>query len=194
MYINLSSKNIGVEVTVVPVLHYRSRIKWNPVDDGGGIDCRSADAKVPADTKYAHTCAECNYKEWADNPKKKGEQLPPACTLYENFVILIGDSTEPVIFPMAITKVKVAKKFYSMMALKGDDMWLNAYKLKVVQEKNDKGQGYFNFAVQDIGKRTGDKQAAAAEKLWGTLSKANITTEMTPEEAAPKETAAVGAY
>ena len=182
IFLNLSNKNLGKEVLITPVLHFRSRIKWNPRDDGGGIDCSSSDAKVPTTNKYAEQCAVCKHKEW-DNEAKTRKDQAPACTLYENFVVLLPSETGVVVLPMERTKTKVAKKFYSMAALKGGDMFDFTYKLSTTQEKNADGQTYFNYQVADIGKVTSEKERAQANKIWAALQQATIRTE----ERAPEE-------
>jgi hypothetical protein len=180
-FLNLSNKNVGEKIIITPVMHYRSRIKWNPKDDGGGIDCSSADAKTPSTAKYAPLCSACSHKDW-DNTKEKKKDQVPSCVLFENFVILIGDSSEPVIMPMSKSQAKVAKKFYSMAALKGGDMFDFSYQMTVVKEKAPTGEVYFNFSVSDIGKKTDEKKRITCEQLWATLSKANLTVKMEPED------------
>jgi len=184
LFMNLQNKGVGEKTVITPVLHYRSRIKWIPKDDGGGMDCSAPDAKSPASHKYATSCAECKYKNWDETKKDKKEQAPE-CTMYENFVVLLADSTEPVILSMAKSQVKVAKKFYSMMAVKGGDMFDFLYELAVVKEKNDQGQTYFNFAVRDLGKKTDEKRKLVCDSLWASLAKANIRTELEHPDGGP---------
>ena len=193
MLLNLSNKNLGKEVLITPVLHFRSRIKWNPRDDGGGIDCSSPDAKVPTTNKYAEACAPCPHKEWHNEAKSRKDQAP-ACTLYENFVVLLPGEANPVVVPMEKTKTRAAKKFYSMAALKGGDMFNFTYKLSVVQEKNAEGQNFFNYQVADVGKITGEKERATANGIWAALQKATIRTEAEhpEEEGAHPQPAAAG--
>lgn len=184
MYVNLSNVSKGTKVIITPVLHYRSRIKWIPKDDGGGIDCQAQDAKNPTSTKYAPNCAVCPHKEW-DNEQAKPKDQQPKCTMYDNFVVLIGDSTEPVILSMGKTQTKVSKKFYSAMALKGGDMFDYQYELTTVQEANDRGDKYFNFAVKDLTKKTQDERRKLCDTLWASLSKASLrAAEPEQEEAA----------
>lgn len=191
IFLNLSNKSLGKEIVFTPILHYRSRIKWHPKDDGGGIDCSAPNARIPNDpSKYAETCSVCVHKEWDNEAEKKKDQQPK-CTMYENFVIVVGDSNEPVVLSMERTKTKVAKKFYSMMALKGGDMFENQYKLGVVKEKSENDEAYFNYTVADVSKKTDAKRVVVLEKIWQSLSKATITTkEENPDAAAPQPAAA----
>jgi hypothetical protein len=185
LFLNLSNKSIGDKVMITPVLHYRSRIKWVPKDDGGGIDCSAQDAKTPSTNKYAENCAACKYKDWDDTKKDKKEQAPE-CTMYDNFVVLVNDGNEPVILSMAKSQAKVAKKFYSMMVIKGGDMFDYTYSLTVVKEKKD-DKTFFNFSVADTGKKTTDERRIQCEQLWASLSKATVRAEMEPDTAAAPE-------
>lgn len=192
IFLALSNKSYGDKITITPVLHFRSRIKWTPEEDGGGIDCSSPDARVPRENKYAATCADCPHTQWNDAAKNKKDKAPK-CTLYDNFLVLIGDSKEPVIIPMERSKAKVAKKFYSMGALKGGDMWDHQYELSVVGEKNEDGKPYHNYSVRDISKQTTAERRALCETLWTSLSGKTISEQNT-EKDGPQEpaTASVG--
>jgi len=186
-FLNLGNKNIGAKITITPVLHYRSRIKWIPRDDGGGIDCSAQDARVPGSTKYAPDCASCEHKDWSNDPKKSKKEQAPECVLYENFVVLVGDSTEPVILSMSKSSGKVAKKFYSMAAVKGGNFFDYAYELTVAKDKNDKGQTYFNYVIKDTGKKTSEECRLVCDQLWASLSKIAIRTEMEHPEGGAAE-------
>lgn len=175
----LSGENFGGKgVLITPIMHFRSRIKWIDRDDGGGIDCSSPDAKVPRDTtKYAHACEACPHKEW-DNEQKKRKDQAPKCVLYENFLVLINDSDSPVIIPMEKTKTKVARKLWSMGALKGNqDMWAFQYKLGVTEEKNAEGQPYYNYTIADSGKKTSDDRRKKCEQLWESMVSKTISEQ-----------------
>lgn len=195
IFLNLSNKNLGKEIMITPIMHYRSRILWTPKDDGGGIDCSAPDAKTPKETKYATNCAACPKKDW-DNEAKKEKDKQPKCTMYENFVVLTGDSTEPVVLSMERSKMKVAKRWYSSMALKGGDMADHVYKLAVVKEKNSNDEAFFNYVVSDTGKKTAADKKAICDRIWESLSKATIVTkEDAPEESLqPAEAGSGGKY
>jgi hypothetical protein len=176
----LSGEDYGSKVTITPIRHFRSRIKWNDRDDGGGIDCSAPDAVTPRDTKYAATCAECKHAEWDNEAKNKRDQAP-SCTLYDNFMVLINDSREPVILPMERTKAKVARKIYSMGALKGGNMRDWQYVLKVVEEKNSESQPYFNYQVDPSPKKTPEALVKVAAEIF-TNTKGKVVSEVNQEQ------------
>ena len=167
--VNLTNKNLGTEIIITPILHFRSRIKWLNKDDGGGIECSSPDAKKPLGEIFSTECGTCEAKDWNNDAKKEKDQQP-SCTLYENFLVLVGDAREPVLIPMERTKLKVARKFYSMGALKGGDMWDWQYKISVTKEKNEADQTYYNYVVTDLTKATPDDRKKYCESIWKSLS------------------------
>lgn len=183
IFLALGNKNYGNKIEVTPVLHFRSRIKWIPRDDGGGIDCSAPDAKVPRDTtKYSATCATCPEALWNENAKNAKEKQP-RCSMSDNFLCLVGDSTEPVLVTFDRSKLKTSKKWYSIGGLKsGSDMWDWVYELSVVPEKNDKGDNYFNYAIKDLGKPSPDKRRQVCLSLWESLVGKTIDEKNTESE------------
>ena len=183
IFLALSGESHGQKIVITPIMHFRSRIKWNDRDDGGGIDCSAADAKAPRDTKYAKECSACHFAEWDNEAKNKKDQMPK-CTLYDNFLVLVGDSTEPMLLPMERTKMKVARKLYSMGALKGGDMWDHQYIITTVKETNDKNQPYFNYAVTDASKKTSPEIRKRCEEIW-TSMRGRTISEKNQEQDSP---------
>lgn len=176
MHVGLSNMNYGDKIVITPIMHFRSRIKWVPQDDGGGIECSSPDARKPLSDLISAECGTCPMKDWDES--KKGKDKAPACTMYENFLVLINDSVDPVLLPMERTKLKTAKKLYSMGALKNADMWNWQYQLGVSKEKNDKDQPYFNYTITDLAKATKEDKRTLCEQIWTSLSKKTIVTDM----------------
>ena len=192
IFLGLGNKNYGNKITVIPVLHFRSRIKWIPEDENdgkGGIDCSSPDSRTPREAKYSANCATCSHQLWNDKAKIKKDKAPK-CTMYDNFLCLIDGGNEPVIIPFERTKQKVAKKWYSMGALKsGSDMWAWQYELSVVGEKNDEGKPYFNYSVRDLSKATSDERQKLCLSLWESLAGKTVSEVNTEKD----EPAAAGA-
>lgn len=189
----LSGENFGGKgVLITPIMHFRSRIKWKDRDDGGGIECSSPDGKIPRDTtKFSPTCSTCTHAEW-DNTAKKKKDMAPKCTLYDNFLVMVNDSTEPIIIPFERTKMKVSKKLYSMGALSGGDMWARQYKLSVVEEKNEEGQPYYNYAVANSEKKVTEERQKKCEQLWESMV-GKVISEQNQDSELNKETAGAAA-
>lgn len=153
---SLSQTNYGNSIIFIPIIHQKSRIKWFPRDDGGGIECSSDDAKQPREGTKEFTvkdggkkktismsdCVECQFAKWTDD-------VAPLCTIYYNFPILIIGEEAPVALSFEKTKVKTAKKLISLTRYVGGnlDMFAKKYELKTVVEKNSQGQTYFNYVV-----------------------------------------------
>ena len=198
IFLPLGNKSYGTKIEVTPVLHFRSRIKWIPRDDGGGIDCSSPDAKIPRDqTKYSATCASCPEALWNEDAKNAKEKQPH-CSLSDNFLCLVGAETSPVLITFDRSKLKISRKWYSIGALKGaSDLWDWKYELSVIPEKNDKGDSYFNYSIKDLGKASSPEMKKICTNLWESLVGKVISeenTEKEPAEVAGAPAAGTGAY
>lgn len=182
-----ANRNFGDKVLITPIMHFRSRIKWegDRAEGDAKIECQSDDGKVPRKNVFKvgdGLCGSCPLSKWKDD--EEGKDAIPDCTLYENFVVLLGEEKEPVILPMERTKTKAARKFYSMGAMKNVDFWNHKYELKVIKDQNEAGKHYYNYVVSDIGKKTDDKTRELCETLFNSLSQKTLTpAEMKPEGA-----------
>ena len=200
MFLVPNNTVLGTKVTVIPVFHFRSRIKWHP--RGGelkGIDCSAPNAKTPRDPKYAHNCADCKHALWNEEAKLKKDKAP-ACTLYDNFLALVGDSQDPVVIPFEKTKMRASKRWYNMGAMKRRadgsyaDMWDFQYSLETVGEKNAEGQPFSNYLVKDLNKPTPEARKKLAESLWEQLQTATISEKNQSDESADEGEPAGTAY
>ncbi len=140
----LGDKN-GI-VKFIPLDGFKTRIKWMPIGEGGGIDCISSDAIIGS--KFGR-CSECGFKEF-------GEDQAPPCTLIYNYPSLIEGHLEfPISISMFKTSIGTAKQFNSLVRLaqaSGDaECFARKYELSVVKKQNEKGT-YWVFKVSPAGK------------------------------------------
>src|SRR5690242_224823 len=70
-------------VKILPLLVYKTRIKFNPLDEGGGIDCQSFNAINGG--RHAEVCAGCQFNQWV--PTESGTERP-ACNLFYNYLVV----------------------------------------------------------------------------------------------------------
>jgi len=177
LFNSLSSKNYGSELIFIPVLHTKSRIKFIPREDGGGIECNAIDANTPnapliikqgKKELVVKSCLECPNGKWED-------ETAPSCTLYYNFLALIIGDDAPVAISFSKTKIKAAKRLISLTRLAGNnmDMFAKKYILKTQLEKNSSGQSYFNYSIEPSAFVTA-KEFKAAESLYLSLKGKDI--------------------
>lgn len=176
---SLTKEDYGEEVTIIPILHFKNRIKWGPREEGGGIECSSDQGKLARPEYGVKNCLECNDQLW-DNEAKKEEDRKPKCTLYYSFPCIVVESQFPVGLSMERTKVKTAKKLLSIARYSGPnlDLFAKKYRLYSVKEKGPKGQ-FFNFDVEPLG-FTSEAEYKAAEVFYASLL--GITVKIDVEE------------
>ena len=153
MLINSISKdNIGGkknELEFIPLDFNKTRIKWFPFDEGGGIDCKSDNNLMG--TKYGE-CARCKHIDFG----KEGQ--PPECTLIYNYPsIIIGYQEEfPIYISMFKTSMGVGKQLNAIVKLAQASGIAECYANRFIlgtQQQEKEGQKYYVYTI-----RTSDKQ------------------------------------
>lgn len=77
----------GEAITIVPVFYWYSRILMKPIDDGGGILCRSEDGKVGRGDPGGD-CSKCPKSRWTETAEKR---VPPPCDAVHNLIVHLPD-------------------------------------------------------------------------------------------------------
>jgi hypothetical protein len=178
----------GQRLEFVPVMHFKRRVKWLKMEEGGGIDCRSKDA-VAGDTYGA--CADCEHAEWRE--KTQEDKGAPLCTKYQCFLgFRAGGPQLPLIVDLAKTKEKAAKAWLSMLTLSamagGRPIWDSRYALETFEDtQKNGGLKFWNVRVTKVGPSSEEDRAFAAtlyEQFKGSIRKVAIDHER-EEKAAP---------
>lgn len=156
LYNNVTRALYGTEVTVVPVYYTKQFLVWKDRKAGGGGSngFRGAFAS----------------KELADRAiAELAEEALEVSDTAQHFVLVRnGDDWQEAVISMAKSKVKVSKRWNSLMRLSNTDSFSRAYKLSATTETNARNESYFNFNVAALGfvnKELYDR----AEKLYETI-------------------------
>jgi hypothetical protein len=145
----------GTKVEIIPVIHFKSRIRWVPKDEGGGTICRSDDGRIGVGDPGGN-CQRCSLSEWTKDKK-------PGCDMYENVICVVrNDYSMPVALSGSRTKIKGIKELISLARFSNDDLFGRAYVLKSVMKKNPKGT-FFVPQVEMVGKVTEDEKLVMLE-------------------------------
>jgi hypothetical protein len=174
MFFNTVTNEIyGTEVTVVPLMFFKSRVFFNPLDEGGGMRCQSPDSQIGVGDPGGE-CAVCPHSRFGEH----GEA--PECTNFFNYAALVvpkakGARIGPeslAIVSLKSTGLKVARDWNSKMRLRVDSstrkqlpMFMGAYKLTSVEQKNDKGT-WSTFKVDGAGTIEDKNNAQVAEEAY----------------------------
>lgn len=156
LYNNVTRTLYGTEVTVVPVYYTKQFLVWKDRKAGGGGSngFRGAFAS----------------KELADRAiAELAEEALEVSDTAQHFVLVRnGDDWQEAVISMAKSKVKVSKRWNSLMRLSNTDSFSRAYKLSATTETNARNESYFNFNVAALGFVNKDLYERA-EKLYETI-------------------------
>jgi len=136
----------GIEV--VPVYYKRQQIEWQDRGESKGAPVNIYDAgddipKTTRDKSFKDRLANGNYLE----------------NTVSHFVVLLGKTPTTALISMKATQLKISRKWNSMMMgikMQGKDglftppTYSHIYKLKTVQQSNDKGT-WFGWDVSKVG-------------------------------------------
>ena len=161
LFNNVTRELYGESVTVIPVYYTKQYLVWKDRKSGGGGSngFRGAFAsKSLADDAIAAL----------------GEDGLEAIDTAQHFV-LVGSGSQwlEAVVSMAKSKMKVSKRWNSLMRLSGHDCFSRAYKLHSVTETNARNESYFNFGIAPLGfvpKEVYDR----AEKLYETIRQGGV--------------------
>ena len=159
---SVTRENFGRKISIVPVIHYKSRLLFSERSPNATILCGSDDGVHPNKTYgevKSQSCLECDLVEWSTD--KKGVSQKPDCNIFYNFVTL-KDGLTPIGLSLSGSKIKGAKKLLSIIRYTGAnlDMFSLKFELSSIEEKGPKGS-YFNFKVESDGFNSKEGYAAA---------------------------------
>lgn len=156
LYNNVTRELYGSEVTVVPVYYTKQYLVWKDRKTGGGGSngFRGAfNSKAEADAAIAAL----------------GEEGLEAIDTAQHFVLVHHNGAwQEAVLSMAKSKMKVSKRWNSLMRLTNTDSFSRAYKLASVTETNARNESYFNYGITPLGFVPKDVYERA-EKLYETV-------------------------
>lgn len=166
---SVSNKVYGEEVELIPLQMTKSRILFNPLDDGGGIKCQSLNG-VDGGQLSPQGCAAC------PNSRFSEDGTPPACNIFYNYPALVLPDVEPAIFSLKSSGVKVAKRWNARMQLLGDlPMFAGVYKVKVIEQSNSSGT-FFSPVITFVRYAT-EAEFKAAKGLYESFRGKHVTAD-----------------
>jgi hypothetical protein len=161
LYNNVTRALYGTEVTVVPVYYTKQYLVWKDRKAGGGGSNGFRGAFAT--------------KELADRAiAELAEEALEVSDTAQHFVLVRnGDDWQEAVISMAKSKVKVSKRWNSLMRLTNTDSFSRAYKLSATTETNARNESYFNFNVAALG-FVNKELYERAEKLYETIRSGGV--------------------
>ena len=137
LYNSVTRELYGFEAIIVPIMFIKEHLLWRDQALGGG---------------FAGAFAEEIEAKEAMGLTEKPEEWEAVLTHQHFCLILKTDGTyEEAVISMSKSKLKVSKKFNSLVRVNGGDRFSRVYKVAGIADQNAKGQDFFNLSVTSLG-------------------------------------------
>jgi hypothetical protein len=146
---NTVTKEIyGESLEFVMLYFFKNRIKYVPLDDGGGIDCISTNG-IDGGRISPQGCASCRFSQWGNGATddENGNDAPE-CTLYHNYMSAIEGV--PLAVSYKSTGIKISKQILANVRITRLPMYAKKYKVTVVEMQKDKNV-WFEKKITPLG-------------------------------------------
>lgn len=143
-------RNLGNKpVEIVVLLRNKSRIRWQDLQLGGGILCRSFDAREGQGDPGGN-CDACKYQAWEVSETNKSGR--PGCDIYQNLIVVLrlDDDWMPMAISGNRTKLKALKNLNSLLMVemsKGRPLFGKSYLVESQEKTNSKGLRYHSYRI-----------------------------------------------
>ena len=149
-YVKGLERNLGsAPLEVVILLRNKSRIRWQDLQLGGGILCRSGDAKSGVGDPGGN-CAACPYSQWEVSDDNKSGR--PGCDVYQNLIVVLRKDDDW--FPMSLSgnrsKLKAFKNLNALLMVemgKGRPLFTKSYLVESIKQTNKQSMQYFSLRI-----------------------------------------------
>jgi hypothetical protein len=128
----------GEEVLVVPVFYTKQWLVWKDKKQGGGF-FGAYDTPEDGNARARQEGGTGAGVEAIDTPQH-------LCLLLNNKT----GSVDEIMIPLARTKAKVSRNWNSLIRLGDGDRFSRVYRIKTVEETNQKGD-FYNFSIESVG-------------------------------------------
>ena len=185
MFNTVTNKIYGTSLEVIPVLFGRSRIKFFPLDEGGGIHCQSlngTDGGILNPVCEKNGVPVCPHAQFTLD--EGGDKHNPACQFFHNRLVWLPDHYEIIVQSFKSSGLKESRNWVGLSTLIGADLFAKRYRLDVVEIKKNTFS-WFGMKVSPIaGWVPKDVYDFAKEQYESAASKPIImdTRDLGPEE------------
>lgn len=177
---NTVTKEIyGAELTLIALFFFKNRIKYFDIDDGGGIDCISANG-IDQGRISPDGCIVCKFSRWGngETDDEHGNDHP-LCTLYHNFMAYLPEQNSPIAVSYKSTGLKISKQFIANVRITRLPMYAKYYKVTTVEMRDGKNLWYEKKLTP--GEYVSPELFKAMETQFNQLKQANIVLDHTGE-------------
>lgn len=176
-FFNTTTNEIyGKVIRLIPIRFFKSRMKFFPLDDGGGVDCQSLNGIDGG--HYAATCAQCVHKNFVD-----GEH--PSCYEFHNRVCLILPSGDTAAVCMKSTAIPVSKQWMALAKMRNAPLFSAIYELQSVPDVRG-GNSYYTYK-QKLVQNCSEEDFRYAKALYENFSQKTVVVDQEVPEAESRD-------
>ena len=166
LYNSVTRELYGIKAIVVPVMFKKEWILWKARKSGGGFlgvaptfdEAEAMKAAIPAE-------------------QAKADEIENTDTAQQFCYLLKENGTfEEIVVSMSKSKMKVSRKWNSLIRIAGGDSFARAYAVTSVSEVNKRNESYFNFSVAVAGFPP-KPVYEAAEKLYERVKAGQVSAD-----------------
>lgn len=134
-------------VRIIPLMFFKNRILFKPMEEGGGLLCQAQDNKLGVGIPGGN-CDVCSMALFSN-----GEA--PECTQYLNYAVLVLGENDHIgpdriaVLSFKSTSLKFAREWNALMRLRGVDAFANVFEVVSSEQKKD-NQTWFVPIVKAI--------------------------------------------
>jgi hypothetical protein len=137
---SITRENYGKTVQLVPLLFYKTRILFGPMDEGGGLRCQAPDNMIGVG-EPGGTCIKCPLSQFQKDGSK------PECLQFFNYAALVvrDGNVSPeglLVTSFKSSALKVAKDWNAFIRIRNLDIFAGVYEFASVERKNDIGRWF----------------------------------------------------
>jgi len=166
---NLTKKDYGESMQIIPILLYKGRMRFEDFDEGGGMLCQSndclratMDGGLDGNKKPTTECAKCVFAEWTK--KKDGSSKPPECSEQGRILVLVPGEKSPALLVLQNTSFPAYRELASILSQKAQDTFASVLTLTV-----SKGKKSLVVSVADSGQFASEADYRVAEGIYEAM-------------------------
>lgn len=145
----------GKSVKIIPLMFFKSRVRFRAMDEGGGILCRADDGKKGIGDPGGD-CEKCPMALFTQGDSKN--TVPPECDHFYNYAVLVLPEEKETLGPDSLavmslksTGLKTAREFNALLRLKNTDFFAGVYEITSAVQKNQAKQSWFTHVIKSAG-------------------------------------------
>jgi len=163
LYNSVTRELYGFEVNVVPVFFLKEYLLWRDQKLGGGFG-----GGYPTELKANE----------ARDLRDKPEEWEVVMT-HQHFCLIQrpDGKLEEAAISMSKSKLKVSKKFNSLVRVNGGDRFSRVYRIRGIADQNNQGQDFYNLSVDTQPGFVTEPVYRAAERVYELIAQGGVVAD-----------------